>query len=152
MPPIDDRAQWNNNYLSGSADWVSFETTVSTSSGQIALAPGYLQRKWTKDGRNYFEYKSEAKLLPFFSWLSADWQVRRDRWNDVALEVYYDAKHPYNVDRMIESAKKSLDYYTREFRSEEHTSELQSLMRISYAVFCLTNKKLHRKHRLANTT
>src|SRR3546814_8190040 len=25
-------------------------------------------------------------------------------------------------------------------RSEEHTSELQSLMRISYAVFCLTNK------------
>src|SRR3546814_5201709 len=27
-----------------------------------------------------------------------------------------------------------------EFRSEEHTSELQSLMRISYAVFCLTKK------------
>src|SRR3546814_1651200 len=27
-------------------------------------------------------------------------------------------------------------------RSEEHTSELQSLMRISYAVFCLTKKKL----------
>src|SRR3546814_2531995 len=29
-------------------------------------------------------------------------------------------------------------------RSEEHTSELQSLMRISYAVFCLTNK--NKKH------
>src|SRR3546814_5136749 len=28
-------------------------------------------------------------------------------------------------------------------RSEEHTSELQSLMRISYAVFCLTKKKQH---------
>src|SRR3546814_5662442 len=27
------------------------------------------------------------------------------------------------------------------YRSEEHTSELQSLMRISYAVFCLTKKK-----------
>src|SRR3546814_4953718 len=27
-------------------------------------------------------------------------------------------------------------------RSEEHTSELQSLMRISYAVFCLTNKTI----------
>src|SRR3546814_4852224 len=26
-------------------------------------------------------------------------------------------------------------------RSEEHTSELQSLMRLSYAVFCLTNKR-----------
>src|SRR3546814_8991842 len=29
----------------------------------------------------------------------------------------------------------------RKFRSEEHTSELQSLMRISYAVFCLKKKK-----------
>src|SRR3546814_11811987 len=28
-------------------------------------------------------------------------------------------------------------------RSEEHTSELQSLMRISYAVFCLKKKKYH---------
>src|SRR3546814_7743465 len=31
-------------------------------------------------------------------------------------------------------------------RSEEHTSELQSLMRISYAVFCLTNKKQRISH------
>src|SRR3546814_1396598 len=30
---------------------------------------------------------------------------------------------------------------TVHFRSEEHTSELQSLMRISYAVFCLKKKK-----------
>src|SRR3546814_5429652 len=31
------------------------------------------------------------------------------------------------------------------FRSEEHTSELQSLMRISYAVFCLKKKKPNNK-------
>src|SRR3546814_3272308 len=31
-------------------------------------------------------------------------------------------------------------------RSEEHTSELQSLMRISYAVFCLKKKKLNEAH------
>src|SRR3546814_10457699 len=31
-------------------------------------------------------------------------------------------------------------------RSEEHTSELQSLMRISYAVFCLKKKKKHHNH------
>src|SRR3546814_3992728 len=31
-------------------------------------------------------------------------------------------------------------------RSEEHTSELQSLMRISYAVFCLKNKKPRLHH------
>src|SRR3546814_3352640 len=32
-------------------------------------------------------------------------------------------------------------YHTAMARSEEHTSELQSLMRISYAVFCLKKKK-----------
>src|SRR3546814_2910793 len=31
----------------------------------------------------------------------------------------------------------------RQYRSEEHTSELQSLLRISYAVFCLKKKHLH---------
>src|SRR3546814_10327253 len=33
----------------------------------------------------------------------------------------------------------------RRHRSEEHTSELQSLMRISYAVFCLKKKKIRNK-------
>src|SRR3546814_5453199 len=36
---------------------------------------------------------------------------------------------------------------SRAIRSEEHTSELQSLMRISYAVFCLKKKKNNTKHR-----
>src|SRR3546814_3671747 len=40
-------------------------------------------------------------------------------------------------------------------RSEEHTSELQSLMRISYAVFCLKKKKTYEEHienRIKQTT
>src|SRR3546814_3215026 len=38
-------------------------------------------------------------------------------------------------------------------RSEEHTSELQSLMRISYAVFCLKKKKKHNNtHKHTNRT
>src|SRR3546814_7372004 len=42
---------------------------------------------------------------------------------------------PLTIDGMIEAST------TRRDRSEEHTSELQSLMRISYAVFCLKQKK-----------
>src|SRR3546814_10401118 len=37
-------------------------------------------------------------------------------------------------------------------RSEEHTSELQSLMRISYAVFCLINKKPSQYSKYKHTT
>src|SRR3546814_9839241 len=41
-------------------------------------------------------------------------------------------------------------WYSRpiETRSEEHTSELQSLMRISYAVFCLKKKNNTQKHHI----
>src|SRR3546814_8464217 len=35
------------------------------------------------------------------------------------------------------------NYVLRNWRSEEHTSELQSLMRFSYAVFCLKTKPSH---------
>src|SRR3546814_8598183 len=37
-------------------------------------------------------------------------------------------------------------------RSEEHTYELQSLMRISYAVFCLKKKSIQKKHTEHNNT
>src|SRR3546814_15010941 len=43
------------------------------------------------------------------------------------------------------SVEKSDNHEKRTSRSEEHTSELQSLMRISYAVFCLKKKKQSRK-------
>src|SRR3546814_10786224 len=50
----------------------------------------------------------------------------------------------YPVDRFLHVAVHVLHAETG--RSEEHTSELQSLMRISYAVFCLKkNKHHHRK-------
>src|SRR3546814_6560774 len=44
-------------------------------------------------------------------------------------------------DRAVKRAYRKL--ISEHHRSEEHTSELQSLMRISYAVFCLKKKKTH---------
>src|SRR3546814_2016618 len=46
---------------------------------------------------------------------------------------------PRNVERRHEVPGD--DVLVSDIRSEEHTSELQSLMRISYAVFCLKKKK-----------
>src|SRR3546814_3089957 len=43
----------------------------------------------------------------------------------------------------IRMTSASFGVSSRKARSEEHTSELQSLMRISYAVFCLKKKKPH---------
>src|SRR3546814_8065219 len=46
-------------------------------------------------------------------------------------------RHGLDVERQTEAALVDIAYA---MRSEEHTSELQSLMRISYAVFCLKKK------------
>src|SRR3546814_5424991 len=49
-------------------------------------------------------------------------------------------KGPPVLDDPAEQVMTSVDFVTR---SEEHTSELQSLMRLSYAVFCLKKKNQH---------
>src|SRR3546814_8889322 len=64
------------------------------------------------------------------------WLLRRGMKElDVLLERYY--AHRFHDATADEKAE-----LLRLVRSEEHTSELQSLMRISYAVFCLKKKKL----------
>src|SRR3546814_5590871 len=50
---------------------------------------------------------------------------------------------PSGSDRESPGAQAWRSAPSNHFRSEEHTSELQSLMRISYAVFCLKKKKIN---------
>lgn len=117
---IDDQAARSNTYLSHDSDWITFAATVSTDPDQVALAPGYLEREWTDGGRRYFRYTMDAPILHFYSFLSARWEVKRDRWNGVAIEVYHHPGHDRNVARMIESVKKSLDYFTTHFTPYQH--------------------------------
>jgi ABC-2 type transport system permease protein len=126
LPPVHRMAKVNdmfarrNTYLTKDSDWIDFETVVSTTPSQIALAPGYLQREWTQNGRRYFHYKMDSPILHFYSYLSADYKVKRDRWKDVAIEIYYHEPHTYNVDRMVEAIKGSLDYFTANFSPYQH--------------------------------
>jgi len=115
MPAINDQQAQQFNYITRESDWIEFETIVSTSADQTALAPGYLQRQWEENGRRYFHYKMDAPILDFFSFLSARWAVERDRWNEVDIEIYYHPDHAYNVRRMVEAVQKSLDYFSSAF-------------------------------------
>lgn len=120
MAKLEDEHARANTYLTDDADWIDFATTVCTAPDQIALAPGYLKREFEKDGRRCFEYAMDRPMLPFWAYLSARWQVKRDSWNGIPVEVYFDAAHPYNVDRMIEGVKDSLDYFTTAFTPYQH--------------------------------
>ncbi len=120
LPAVGDSAGRQRNELSYDADWIDFETTVSTDADQVAVAPGYLQGTWTRGGRRYFRYRMDAPILNFYAFLSGRYQVRRDRWKGVAIEVYHHPGHAFNVDRMVGAVKKSLDYFTEAFGPYQH--------------------------------
>ena len=123
MPKLEDQQAHYSNFwkLFGfDADLIDFETTVSTSAGQTAVAPGQLEKRWEKDGRNYFQYKMDKPILPFFSYQSAAWEVKKAAWRGVPIEVYYDKKHAYNIDSMIKGTQGALDYNTDNFGPYPH--------------------------------
>jgi ABC-2 type transport system permease protein len=110
----------SNNYISSCSDWVEVNSVISTSAEQIAIAPGSLCRKWSKNNRNYFEYKLDKPSLDFYSFMSGKYEVARKKWKDIDLEVYYIKEHAYNVPNMLKSMEKSLDYFTSNFGKYYH--------------------------------
>ena len=121
MPEPNDPEARKNTYISSDADWITFETTVSTDGDQTAIAPGYLQKEWQKDGRNYFHYKMDQKMLNFYAFNSARYEVKREKWNNINLEIYYNKGHEYNLNRMMDALKKSLAYYGENFGPYQHS-------------------------------
>src|SRR3546814_9357366 len=78
-----------------------------------------------RDWRRYRGYDWN-RYEPGYSYYYADRYYRDGR--------YYQPRRLTRADRVYRGGN-------GRYRSEEHTSELQSLMRISYAVFCLKKKK-----------
>src|SRR3546814_1335625 len=70
--------------------------------------------------------------------LKAEWQKRHDAVKEAGgLHIVGTERHE---SRRIDNQLRGRSGRQGDPRSEEHTSELQSLMRISYAVFCLQKK------------
>src|SRR3546814_10711452 len=98
------------------------------------------QRQLSQPGRRRLAIRQRARTDPANHY-------QGPAWHDAALEVVdqagrgrrYRSVRAFSVGPGQRSAARGAGQ-TR-FRSEEHTSELQSLMRISYAVFCLKKKK-----------
>jgi ABC-type transport system involved in multi-copper enzyme maturation permease subunit len=120
MAARDDIAAQANNYIGSDADWIRFDAVVSTSLDQIAVAPGTLDSEWMARGRHYFHYRMEKPTLNFYTFQSARYEVRHDRWQDVTIDVYYQPGHDFNVDRMIRGAKAALEYGSKQFGPYQH--------------------------------
>lgn len=117
---LEDTRFYRQNFFGVDGDFIDFEATVSTSGQQMALVPGYLQRQWRENGRNFFHYKMDSPMVNFYSILSGRFEVDRQKHKGIVIEVYYHSAHYWNVERMIESVKDSIDYYTQAFGPYQH--------------------------------
>ncbi len=128
----------SRNFITGFADYVDFEATVCTDKGQIPIAPGKQIREYSEGGRDCRDFKAINPILNFFSFLTADYAVKKDVWenpkgDDVALEIYYHPEHDFNVDLMLDAMKKSFDVYTDVFSPYQY-AQLR-IMEFPYASF-----------------
>jgi len=102
---------------------INFEIIIGTAGDQIAVAPGHLEKEWKEGNRNYFHYKSTEVMINFYPMTSARYEILQDKWmpqkeglgQPINLEIYYHKGHEYNLVRMMQSMKKSFDYFTQEF-------------------------------------
>ncbi|MFK7808470.1 MAG: M1 family aminopeptidase [Saprospiraceae bacterium] len=122
MPKLEHScsAACNNTYISTDSDWIRLSSTISTSNDQIAIAPGTLLKEWKEKGRNFYRYELDKPVLNFYSFLSAQYEVKREKWDGVDLEVYYHKTHEYNVDKMMLAMRASLDYFSKNFSPYPH--------------------------------
>ncbi|HET7232032.1 MAG TPA: hypothetical protein VFJ16_18645, partial [Longimicrobium sp.] len=122
LPPRDEseRGGMAESLEDGAASRATFETTISTSADQVAVAPGELRGTWTRGGRRFFRYSSDAPMSNQFAYASARYAVRRVVHGGVTVEIYHHPSHAMNVGRMMRAATVSLDVFGRAFGPYPH--------------------------------
>ncbi|EMR03318.1 ABC transporter permease/M1 family aminopeptidase [Cesiribacter andamanensis] len=101
---------------------IAFEAVVSTSAEQVAVAPGALLGSWTKGGRRFFHYRTDAPLGGEWAFFSARYAVQEALWTNpdrsgqtITIRLYHQPGRTAQLERMLESIHASLTYYTRHF-------------------------------------
>ena len=97
------------------SDLVEYDAVISTCANQTVVSNGSLINQWTNNNRNYFHYASEELMDNEFVFTSSEYEVAKDQYEGIKIEVFYDKKHPKNIQRMIKGVKRSLDYCTKNF-------------------------------------
>ena len=139
--PNDHQAH-QHSIMSDDAYKINLDVTVGTAADQIAVAPGYLQKQWKKNGRSYYHYKMDQPIENFYTIVSARYEVMRDsvtiddhgKAKKIDLAIYYDKKHQYNLKSMMEGMKHSLRYCSENFSPYQYR-QLRIMEFPRYAAF-----------------
>jgi ABC-type transport system involved in multi-copper enzyme maturation permease subunit len=116
----ENREACFHHYLGETADWVDVETVISTTKDQIAVAPGSLIEQWTEGDRAFVRYKLDHPSMNFYSFISAKYEVLRQKQGDIDVEVYYHPEHTWNIEKMAQAVKDSIAYCGEQFGPFRH--------------------------------
>lgn len=117
---LEDENYYNESFFGKGVGFIDFEATISTLEDQFAIAPGYLQSETVANGRRTFHYKMDAPIVNFYSMMSSKLLAKKEQYKGIDIEIYYHHSHEMNIDRMIESVKDSVDYFTEHFGPYQH--------------------------------
>ncbi len=115
MNALNNEKARNKTYLSQEGSWIDFEATISTSKDQIAITCGDLVNQWEQNDRKFYHYKASSSILPLYAFLSGRYEVATANYKNIKIEIFHHSNHNFNISRMINSIKKSLEYYTANF-------------------------------------
>jgi ABC-2 type transport system permease protein len=123
FPSQEDSAAKNSLIFSNISGLLSFETTISTSGDQIAIAPGNLEGYWQQNGRNYFHYRLDSPRTYFsFGEFSGRYAITRDSvklpsGQSIGIEIYYHPGDARNLGRFMSAYKDGIPYLSKNFGS-----------------------------------
>jgi hypothetical protein len=117
MPDLDDKSRHTQSGLTRDADFIDYRAVVCTSTDQLPITSGYVERDWTENGRRCIAYRMDSPMAAIYPFVSARYAVKRDVWRgpdgDVAIEIDYHPGHEFNLERMVAGIRDSLAYFTR---------------------------------------
>lgn len=93
----------------GNVDDIRYRCQVSTEKGQTAITNGELTRRWDEGNRSYFVYEPAIPITNEIALTSGVYRVKKQTYRNTKVEVYYDAKHVFNIDRIIKGFQASID-------------------------------------------
>jgi len=93
----------------------NYEAVISTSSDQTVISGGRLIDHWEEANRNYFHYRTDTIIENEIAILSGRYDVSREQYKGVNVEVYYHPEHNYNITSILDGLKDSYDYGNKYF-------------------------------------
>jgi ABC-2 type transport system permease protein len=115
MPEPDAPLGARYGWFGRDAEAVRMTTDVGTAADQVAVAPGRLEREWEQDGRRYFRYVLDRGPGIPLRVTSGRYEVHRDRWQEIDIEIYHHPAHRFNLEPMATAARRSLARFTEDY-------------------------------------